>query len=40
MFKIEDKTVYLFNYSWDKNESGDIVNEIKWLDDGYTYTIK
>ena len=41
MFKIDDKTVYPFNYSCDKNESGDIVNEIKHLhSNGVTYTIK
>ena len=41
MFIIDDKTVYPFNYSWDKNENGDIVNNIKWLykENGVTYTI-
>ena len=41
MFKIDDKTVYPFNYSWDKNEKGDIVNTIEWLhSNGVTYTFK
>ena len=40
MFKIDDKTVYSFNFSWDKNESGDIVNKIEWLSkNGMTYEI-
>ena len=39
MFKINDKTVYPFNFSWDENESGIIYNKIKYLD-GRTYEIK
>ena len=37
MFKIDFKivrTVEPFNYSWDKNLSGDIINLIKWLYNG------
>ena len=43
MFKIDFKIVRTFeplNYSWDKNESGDIINKIKQLYGSCTYEIE